>query len=162
MSPGETMMTDQPKKVRGVYESPKSRNIWWIQYFHSGKRHRERVGRRSDAIRLLAIRKADMLRGKKLPVLNRPRVTYGELLNGMLEYIREHDREMRSYAEKIRLTREEFGNRTAEEIKPEEFSRWIPSAALQTPPSTAIGPSSLSYTAREFGRARCKETRRSW
>jgi hypothetical protein len=40
--------------------------FWWIRYKVAGVEHREKVGRRGDAIKLYAIRKAD-LRGMKLP-----------------------------------------------------------------------------------------------
>ena len=33
--------------------------IWWIHYFADGQRHREKVGRKSDAIALYQTRKAE-------------------------------------------------------------------------------------------------------
>ncbi len=38
--------------MRGVYENPTDSGIWWIHYYADGKRHRENVGRESDAIKL--------------------------------------------------------------------------------------------------------------
>jgi len=38
--------------MRGIYEKPVGSSIWWINYFAAGKRHREKVGRKSDAIKL--------------------------------------------------------------------------------------------------------------
>jgi len=38
--------------MRGVYENPEGSGIWWIHYYAAGKRHREKVGRKSDAIKL--------------------------------------------------------------------------------------------------------------
>ncbi len=113
------------KKVRGVYEHPKGSQVWWIQYFEHGRRHRERVGRKSDAIRLYQKRKTQILLGDKLPELQRKRITFGELLDDALVYAREHKRVLRNYEGKADLLRPVFGLRTAEEIKPEEFSKWI-------------------------------------
>ena len=56
-----------PKKERGVFERVPDSGIWWIRYKVAGVEHREKVGRRGDAIKLYAIRKADILRGMKLP-----------------------------------------------------------------------------------------------
>ena len=68
-------------KVRGVYEHPKGSGIWWIQFFDSEKqRHREKVGRRSDAIDLYKARKAEIRAGKKMPRnLQRGAITFKEL-----------------------------------------------------------------------------------
>jgi hypothetical protein len=38
--------------MRGVYEYPAGSEVWYIHYFAAGKRHREKVGRKSDAINL--------------------------------------------------------------------------------------------------------------
>ena len=53
--------------MRGVYEHPIDSGIWWINYYADGKRHREKVGRKSDAIKLYQSRKADAAAGRKLP-----------------------------------------------------------------------------------------------
>ena len=55
------------KRERGVFEKVPDSGIWWIRYKVEGVEHREKVGRRSDAIKLYAIRKADILRGVKMP-----------------------------------------------------------------------------------------------
>jgi hypothetical protein len=60
-----------PRKVvskeRGVFEKEPGSNIWWIRFKANGIEHREKVGRRDDAIKLYKIRKADILRGVKMP-----------------------------------------------------------------------------------------------
>lgn len=74
------------KKLRGIYENPPDSGIFYIQYFdiHSRQR-REKAGRRSDAITLLAKRKTEKLQRKKLPESFRQRViTFGELLDDAL------------------------------------------------------------------------------
>jgi hypothetical protein len=41
--------------------------VWWVNYFEDGKRHREKVGRKSDAVTLYQKRKSDARAGIKLP-----------------------------------------------------------------------------------------------
>jgi len=55
------------KKERGVFEKDPGSGIWWIRYYINGRERREKVGRRSNAIKLYKIRKTDALRGVKLP-----------------------------------------------------------------------------------------------
>jgi integrase len=112
------------KKIRGVYENPKGSGIWWIQYF-TPERHRERVGRKSDAIKLYGIRRADYIRGLKMPELQKKRVTLGDLMDDAIVYARENDFEMRSYEGKAKLLRKAFGNRPADDVKPDEIVSWI-------------------------------------
>jgi hypothetical protein len=52
---------------RGIYERPEGSGIWWILYYVGGKRRRERVGRKSDAIKLISRGKPIALAGRKLP-----------------------------------------------------------------------------------------------
>jgi hypothetical protein len=33
-----------PKPVRGVYEHPAGSDVWWINYYIAGRRHREKLG----------------------------------------------------------------------------------------------------------------------
>jgi hypothetical protein len=61
-------------KTRGVFEKPEGSGIWWIHFYAAGKRHREKVGRKSDAIKLYQSRKADATAGRKLPELRNSRV----------------------------------------------------------------------------------------
>ena len=74
------------KKVRGVFERPAGSEIWWIQYFENGRRHRERVGAKSHAIKLYQKRKTQIFTGAKLPELQRRRVTFAELLECGVAY----------------------------------------------------------------------------
>src|SRR5258707_6108148 len=60
--------------ARGVYENPVGSGIWWIHYYAAGKRHREKVGRKSDAIKIYHTRKADAAAGRKLPELRHSKV----------------------------------------------------------------------------------------
>jgi hypothetical protein len=68
-------MGTQPRKTRGVVERPPDSGMWWINYYVNGKQHRERVGRKSDAIALYQKRNADARRGVKLRELQPQKVT---------------------------------------------------------------------------------------
>jgi site-specific recombinase XerD len=127
------MMPRAPKKkLRGVYENPSGSGIWWIQYFDaSGRRRREKAGRRSDAIDLLAKRKTEKLQRFKLPENFRAKaVTFGELMDDALEHSKAANVE-RSTTElrmKYDILRPVFGGRTAEEITKQEIIRWLTEA----------------------------------
>jgi len=54
-------------KIRGVYEDPPGSDVWYIQYFENGRRHREKVGKKSHAIKRYQIRKAEILEGRFFP-----------------------------------------------------------------------------------------------
>lgn len=76
------------KKVRGVFEKVPGSGVWWIQYFDaSGRRRREKAGRRSDAVTLLNKRKTEKLQRKKLPESLRTKpVTFAELVDDAIEH----------------------------------------------------------------------------
>jgi hypothetical protein len=77
---------------RGVWEKVPDSGIWWIHYVDAeGKRRREKVGRKTDAIKLYHQRKADAAAGKKLnkPFRQRER-TFQELADNALEYAKKN------------------------------------------------------------------------
>jgi len=111
--------------MRGVYENPAGGGIWWIHYYAGGKRHREKVGRKSDAIRLYQARKADAAAGRKLPELRSTKVvTVGELIEDALEFVAHH-KDNRNYRSKAAIVRQAFGSRHAGEMTPQELERWL-------------------------------------
>lgn len=112
-------------KLRGIYENPPDSGIFYIQYFdiHS-RRRREKAGRRSDAITLLAKRKTEKLQRKKLPESFRQRViTFGELLDDALEVsLAENGAETTyNHERKFELFRKNFGNWQADTITKQEI-----------------------------------------
>lgn len=123
-----TRMTDPqpkpPKKPRGVYESPKGSGIWWCQHY-TPDRHRERVGRKSDAIALYHKRKADFRAGVKLAPLNVKGTTFGQLIDLALAFAEENGRLLRNYTDKAEILRADFGDCIAEDILPSEFTAWL-------------------------------------
>jgi len=79
------------KAVRGVYEHPAGSGVWWIHYYAEGKRHREKAGRKSDALALYQKRKADARRKVKLPELVPGKVvTFGHLSAMAVEHAETH------------------------------------------------------------------------
>jgi integrase len=111
--------------MRGVYEHPPGSGVWWIHYYAYGKRHRERVGRKSDAQDLYRDRKADARRGRKLPVLQNSKVvTISELIDDVLEYTADH-KDKRSYISKGEIVRADLGTRPAAELTPQEIQRYL-------------------------------------
>jgi integrase len=120
------MAKREVKKERGVFEHPQGSGVWWIHYYVKGKRHREKVGRRGDAIDLYKVRKADALRDRKLPEL-RPGadITLADLMADATEYARFRLATHTDYTAKERILTEPFGARVAEEITPQEFDQWL-------------------------------------
>jgi len=81
----------KPKAIKGVYERPAESGIWWINYYVEGKRFREKVGRRSDAVTLYQRRKTDARMGVKMPeVRARRAVLFEEIAKDALVYSKEH------------------------------------------------------------------------
>jgi integrase len=91
-----------------------------------GKQHREKIGRKSDAIVLYQKRKVDALRDRKLPELRPAKVTsFGDLAVASVDYAKTHLKTWPDYDWKERALREPFGSRPAVEIKPEEIDRFL-------------------------------------
>jgi hypothetical protein len=81
------------KKERGVFEKDPGSEIWWIRYYIDGRERREKVGRKKDASDLYKIRKADALRGVKLPNNMKSKgVKFEALGKHALEWYVEHGR----------------------------------------------------------------------
>ncbi|HEY1647066.1 MAG TPA: site-specific integrase [Terracidiphilus sp.] len=122
-------MARNEKRLRGIFEMPPDSGIFYIQYFDiNGNRRREKVGRRSDAITLLAKRKTEKLQGKKLPEsLRRGAVLFKELLDDALEVSRAENGVETTYNHglKFEVLRERFGDRQAESINKQEIVRFL-------------------------------------
>ena len=122
-------MARNEKKLRGIFEMPPDSGIFYIQYFDiNGNRHREKVGRRSDAITLLAKRKTEKLQGKKLPEnLRKGAVPFRELLDDALEISQAENGAETTYNHglKFEVFREHFGDRPAESISKQEIVRFL-------------------------------------
>jgi site-specific recombinase XerD len=119
----------EPKKVRGVWEKEAGSGIWWIHYTDAdGRRRREKVGRKSDAIELYRKRKADAAAGRKLerPLRNRERL-FNELAENARTYARKHKSNPADDEQKINILITEFGNRPADRITQQELTAFLES-----------------------------------
>jgi integrase len=134
--------------MRGVYEKPIDSGIWWIHYYAAGRRHREKVGRKSDAIKLYQSRKADASAGRKLPELRNSKVvTLSELIADALEFVADH-KDKRNYESKAVIVRAALGSRPAADLTPQELERWL-RARCKTPATSNRYKAFISLCYRE-------------
>lgn len=122
--------------ARGVWEKIPGSGIWWIHYVDAeGQRHREKVGRKGDAIRLYHQRKADALAGRKLekPLRQRER-TFREFADHAIEYAKKDKANPADDEQKIGVLVSEFGDRPAASLTQQELAAFLESR--QTSPAT--------------------------
>jgi site-specific recombinase XerD len=114
------MPKEAPAKVRGVYEKPVGSGVWWIQFFAHGKRHREKVGRRSAAIALYQKRRTEIREGVKMPESMRASrvILFREFVQDALVYSEAHKRTVRQDRSYWRSLEPVFGNLPADTISP--------------------------------------------
>jgi integrase len=115
------------KNPRGLFERPPESGVWWINYYEHGKQRREKVGRKSDAIKLYQQRRADIQRGHKLPPLRRTSpVMINDLVDLMLEHVRnQKHKDLRTYESRGEMVRRELGSRDAEALTPQDLETWL-------------------------------------
>jgi site-specific recombinase XerD len=117
------------RKERGVFEKLPGSGIWWIRFKDGGVEHREKVGRRGDAIKLYKIRKADILRGVKMPANMKDKgIKFSVLAQEAIDWYVNHDRrDLRNFKGRMNFILEAFADRVADEIKPSDIDTWISS-----------------------------------
>jgi len=121
------------KGIRGIFERPEGSGVWWVCYYAGGKRHREKAGRKSDAIALYRKRKADTLRGVKLPELVPGKAaTFGQLSAMAVNHANARLKSAGDYVGKARILQEPFGARVAAGITPAEIDQFL-SSHCKTP-----------------------------
>jgi len=115
------------RKERGVFEKVPGSDIWWIRFKVAGVEHREKVGRRGDAIKLYKIRKADILRGVKMPANMKDKgIKFSVLAQEAIDWYVNHDRrDVRNFKGRMKFILEAFADRVADEIKPSDIDTWI-------------------------------------
>jgi site-specific recombinase XerD len=115
----------EEKKYRGVFEKEPGSGVWWIQYFDAdGKRHREKVGAKGSAIKLVELRRGARLEGRKLPKLRTRPLFFRELTAAALAHTEGKSGHATNVSRMKSLTAQ-FGNYVAEEISPEQIERWL-------------------------------------
>src|SRR5260370_256606 len=117
------------RKERGVFEKVPGSDSWWIRFKVAGVEHREKVGRRGDAIKLYKIRKADILRGVKMPANMKDKgIKFSVLAQEAIDWYVNHDRrDVRNFKGRMKFILEAFADRVADEIKPSDIDAWISS-----------------------------------
>lgn len=116
----------KPKSIKGVFEHPAGSSIWWINYYVEGTRHREKVGRRSDAIALYQRRKTDARMGIKMPEV-RPRraVLFSEIAEDALSYSKEHKSSYPGDRSTVNKLLPVFGTTAIEDITPQMIKAYL-------------------------------------
>ncbi len=119
---------EQDPPARGLWERLPSSGIWWIRYRdHDGKLHREKVGSKSNAIKLLNKRRNDRRVGVKMPEnIRAAPIRFGEIADYITgEFTQAHHEDTRNIKQRLGKLTEYFGEHAAESIKPEEIDRWL-------------------------------------
>lgn len=113
----------KPKPIRGVFEHPAGSGIWWINYYVEGTRHREKVGRRSDALALYQRRKTDARMGIEI----RPRraVLFSEIAEDALAYSKEHKASYPGDRSTVNKLLPVFGTTAIEDITPQMIKAYL-------------------------------------
>jgi integrase len=142
------MKNGSAKPVRGVFEHPPNSEIWWINYY-TDKRHREKVGRKSDAIELYRKRKADYRAGVKIPDLRRQKVIlFSKLIDDAIEFAKAHNSDFKKYISRGEIVRRKLGPLPVDEITPQVISRWL-AAHCDSPATSNRYKSLISLCFRE-------------
>ncbi len=115
------------KSVRGVFEHPTGSGVWWINFYFAGRRHREKVGRRSDAIALYQKRKTQFRAGLKLPETLRVKKTilFEDLAKDAMLYSAAHKRSHRGDLSNLSSLLPAFGKIKADEITPAQIASYL-------------------------------------
>ena len=98
---------------------------WWICYWDAqGRKRREKVGTKSNAILLYRKRKTEALQGKKLPEkLRRATVSFGEIARDALTYSKAHKRTYHDDVQRMERILGWFRDRSAESVTPQDIER---------------------------------------
>lgn len=113
-------------RVTGVWEKEPDSGIWWIRYRENGVLHREKVGRKSDALALYQKRKNEIRMGAKLPEnMRRASIRFGQLAEDIQRYSEKHHRDQGHIESRLKRILPDFETRQVDQIKPEDIDGWI-------------------------------------
>ena len=114
------------KKAIGVFEKVPDSGVWWVRYRSGGQLHREKVGRKQDAIDLYHKRKAEIRAGIKLPNNMRTKsTTFAAIAEAGLKWSKQHKLDWKNDELRIPAIVKAFGAREADSIKPAELDEYI-------------------------------------
>jgi site-specific recombinase XerD len=122
---GSRSETKTRRNPRGVFEKVTRSGEWWICYWDAqGRKRREKVGTKSNAILLYRKRKTEALQGKKLPEkLRRATVTFADIAREALAYSKAHKRTYGDDLARMERILGWFRDRSADSITPQEIER---------------------------------------
>ena len=110
-------MKEQKKKTRGIFEKIIGSDVWWIRFTDAeGNYRREKCGSWTTASKLLKLRQADALQGKKLKSLRHGTVSFCEIADDALAYSEAHKRSYRDDKSRMVKLKELWGSCDAESI----------------------------------------------
>ncbi|MGH9685256.1 MAG: tyrosine-type recombinase/integrase [Candidatus Acidiferrales bacterium] len=118
----------EPRKMRGLYESPRGSRIWHISYCDAeGRRHREKVGPRSAAIAAYQLRKTEIRLGKFFPPKRATRIPFSLLVEKALADKRARLAARSYYADQVRTQKllAEWQSSPIESITPPKIEAWL-------------------------------------
>jgi site-specific recombinase XerD len=117
--------TKERRNPRGVFEKVPGSGEWWICYWDAqGRKRREKVGTKSNAILLYRKRKTEALQGKKLPEkLRRATVTFADIAREALAYSKAHKRTYSDDLARMERILGWFRDRSADSLTPQEIER---------------------------------------
>jgi integrase len=119
------------QEVRGVFEKHPGSGMWWIRYVSSdGVYRREKAGTLSQAKNLLTLRRADALRGKKLKGLRQRTVSFAELADDAIEYVKGKYSRPADDVARLELLKEHFAG-AADAITPSKIKRVLNALAAE-------------------------------
>jgi integrase len=117
---------------RGLWERVPGSGVWWIRYTdHKRKRRKEKVGRRRDALDLLAKRRHEVLLNRKLPekfpVKQVKPVTFGDLAQNALKHSKEANAAKSTHELELKLAiiGGAFDDSPAAEITKQDIQDWL-------------------------------------
>ena len=114
------------KKHRGVFEREKESGIYWIRFTDmDGKRKARCIGNFSDAVDFYEAEKVRIRKRIHAPVAGHRGVRYSALVDEALKFSEASHRDQRAFAQRLEVTREQFGHRVADSITPAEIGEWF-------------------------------------
>jgi integrase len=111
------------KKYRGVFEKVKGSGVWWIRYFADGRKHREKVGKKSHAIKRYQIRKTEIYEGRFFPLHHGPSIN--TLKEVIFENYRLNNQKIKPLETSWNHLEPVFGGMRAESVTTEKMNRYI-------------------------------------
>jgi integrase len=111
------------KPQRGIFEKHPGSGIWWIRFTDAqGKYRREKIGTFSAARKLLDKRRGEAVEGKKLPAFRQRAVSFTELADDAIEYVKNAYSRPADDLARLKLLKEHFAG-DPEAIAPKEIKR---------------------------------------